>query len=140
LPAGLFLDYSTTAGGTHGTLGQLTVDAKLVLSVDRRTGISRVKNLTNTENFTLDGYLITSPGGHLAPVLWTSFEEDGVAGFRESNPSSTHLGELALEGSRNLGPNSDVSLGAIYSSSSIPFTPTVDGDLTFEYHLAGGAT
>jgi len=141
LAPGLFLDYSQVAGGTHGNLGQVAVDAKLVLSINRRTGQAVMQNLTTSESIDIDGYLITSLAGSLNPTQWHSFHNNGFPGFRESNPSALHMGELNLTGSRVIGPETNVSIGSIYSGASTPLSPvTIDGDVAFEYHLAGGTT
>ena len=139
LGPGLFFVLNTVAGG-NGTLAQVSVDAKLILSVNRRTGQTQIRNLTSTENVPIDAYFITSAGGAIDPGAWSSFHDNGFASFRESNSAMNHLGELNIDGSRNIGPNSTINLGNIFTANSPPLMPTIGGDLTFEYHEAGGAT
>ena len=140
LGPGLFLVYEAVDGGLNGRLGRVAVDAKLILSVDRKSGASLIKNLTSTESVSIDAYLIGSAGGALDTSQWSRFNEGGFASFRESNPSPHHLGELSLSGSRTIGPSSSTSLGDIFNGTAPPLTVSPGGDLTFEYHETGGAT
>lgn len=140
LPAGLFLEFGTVPGGMHGTVGRVTVDSRLVLSVDRRSGQTYLQNLTTTETVSIDGYSITSQSGSLSPGSWQTFNANGFPDFRISNPADTHVGELNILGSRGIGPESNISLGALYDDSSVPLTQTVDGDLSFQYYVEGVGT
>jgi hypothetical protein len=140
LGPGLFFVQKTMAGGMHGTLAQVAIDANLILSVNRRTGQTSIKNLTSSVSKSIDAYYITSPSNALLPGQWSSFNDNGFTSFRESNPSARHLGELSISGSRAIGPNSTTALGNIFTATAPPLTPTPGGDLTFEFHEAGGAT
>jgi hypothetical protein len=140
LGPGLFFVQKTVAGGMHGTLAQVAVDANLILSVNRRTGQTAIKNLTSSVSKSIDAYYITSPSNALIPGQWSSFNDNGFTNFRESNASERHLGELNITDSRMMGPNSTVALGNIFTATAAPFTPTPGGDLTFEFHEAGGDT
>ncbi len=139
LPPGTGLFLSKQAGGDNGNVARLSLATQLVLSMDRRTGQATIENRTPTESVDFDGYLITSAGVTFDPLNWNSLEDQGAAGWVESNPSGNHIGELNLQGSEVLGPNSSIPLGSLYS-----FTPTEIGqqgpEVAFDYHLSGGAT
>ncbi len=139
LGTGVGLVVSTVAGGVNGEIAQLSVGVQLFLSVDRRTGATSIQNRALSGSVDIDGYLITSSAGTLTPADWTSFADAGQPGWTESNPSTTHLGELNLNGMRNIAADSSISIGDVYS-----FTPTELGetleDVSFEYHVAGGGT
>lgn len=139
LPPGVFLEYGTVADGMHGNLGQISAEYKLELLANRRTGELQIANRSTSETHTIDGYLITSPAGTLDSGQWNSFHDNGFPIFREAVPSGTHVGELTLAGSRSIAAETSVGLGSIYSDPTAPLSPTVDGDLTFEYHLDGGS-
>ena len=129
---GFFLDYGT--GGTNGMTAVLSLDNRLQLSVDRTSGTAVLENLTSTETFDINGYVIESLDGMLTPGGWTSLSE-GDDDWHEFNPAANHMAELSLEGSQTIGPDSSVSLGPI-------FTPPGENgsleDVTFTYHEAGG--
>jgi hypothetical protein len=133
---GLFVD---TVSANNRRVVQLSVSSRLLLSVDRRTGEASLKNLTNSASFDIDGYLVTSAGDALDPAGWTSFQDGGMADWRESNPSTKHIGETNLVGSRVIGPNASVALGSLYGFTPTQFGETLE-DLAFEYHVAGGQT
>ena len=99
LGPGLFLVYKELNGGINGQVGRVSVDAKLILSVNRKSGATAIKNLTSAQSVSIDGYEIGSPSGALNVGQWTSFNDGGFSGFRESNPTANHLGELNLTGS-----------------------------------------
>ena len=140
LGPGLFLIYNKVGGGINGQVGRVSVDAKLILSVNRQTGATSIRNLTSSQSVLIDGYQVGSPSGVLNVPQWTSFNDGGFSSFRESNPTANHIGELSLTGSRSIGPNSTTNLGNIFTGTVPPLTVTPGGDLTFDYHVAGGTT
>src|SRR5690606_24147145 len=101
LGRGQYLAVQQAAGG-NGALLQATVADGLVLTVHRRTGEIRIVTPSGTGPLDLDGYLITSRGGALDPSFWNSTSDHGVTHFVESNPTSKHVGELSLTGSRQI--------------------------------------
>jgi hypothetical protein len=108
----------------------------LVLRVNPATGAASIQNQSNF-SIAIDGYTIASPLNVLAPASWTSFIDNGVAGWREANPAANHLSETNLLGSRTLGSNSAaIAIGSPINAAML----TAESDLVFDYHIAGGAT
>ena len=131
LGPGLGLNVNTVAGGQNGTLAQLSVDPRLQLTIDRRTGESQIQNLAPLA-VTINGYGVVSESGQLNDADWQR-----LGGAFAGNGSSTHVSEISINGSRQLGSGTDATLGAIYN-----FQPTELGetneDVFFEYHVDGG--
>jgi hypothetical protein len=140
LPQGLGLLVSNQAGGTNGSLAQLSVGVQLVLSVDRQTGEASIHNRSTGGTVEIDGYAILSEDDALSPANWTSLAEAGQADWFEGNATDGHLTELNLVGTRTIGPNSSVSIGSPYA---VPTTPPTeiggqDRNVTFEYTSPDG--
>ena len=131
---GLAFSVSAVPGGTNGMLAQVGIDAKLLLTVDRRSGETHIQNLAEQQSISINGYGITSGGGGINNNNWQQLSGGGPW---SGNGSSTHVAEVSLTGSLEVGPGTDINMGNIYS-----FTPTTLGetleDVTFEYHIAGG--
>lgn len=131
---GLAFSLSKVAGGDNGTLAQVGIDARLQLTVDRRTGASHIQNFAEGTSITINGYGVGSAGGILNKDNWKPMDAGGPwAG----NSSNTHVSEISLQGSREIVPGADIDLGNVYA-----FQPTTLGesneDVFFEYHVDGG--
>ncbi|QDS99578.1 PEP-CTERM sorting domain-containing protein [Adhaeretor mobilis] len=139
LPTGTALFYQTQTGGSNGTLGQVTADVQLKLSINPRSGATSIENLVAGENEQIDGYLIKSAAGSLVTGPWTSFRDAGDTNWTESNAGPNSIGELNLASTGTVAGAGSKSLGNIYS-----FNPTTFGQAeptpTFEYHVPGGGT
>ena len=134
--AGVFVAYPD---GGQGSLARLSVGTQLALSIDRRTGRTTVENRAAAESVDFDAYLIEGIDGArpFDPTQWTSIQDQGEAGWVESDATNTKLGESNATGSRVLGPESSIDLGTPYS-----FTPGAIGEeapqVAFQYNLEGG--
>lgn len=131
LGPGLALSVNTVDGGDNGTLVQLSVDPRLQLTINRRTGESQIQNLA-PESVTINGYGVVSASGLLNDENWQP-----MAGAWSGNGSTTHVAEINLSGSREFESGADATLGSIYN-----FEPAALGesneDVAFEYHVEGG--
>ena len=122
----------------NGVFGQLTVEQRLVLDVNRTSGAVSIN--TGTVPISIDGYSIRSTLGALKPSGWTSLQDQAVSDWRESPPngSTFALSELKPTGSTSITSVTSRSMGTAYQA----VTPTQFGteleDVTFEYYSAGG--
>lgn len=131
LGPGLALNVNTVAGGQNGMLAQLSVEPRLQLTINRRTGDSQIQNLA-AQSVTINGYGVVSESGALNDSNWQRF-----GGAWEGSGRNTHVSELTLTEARELATGEGTMLGAIYD-----FQPTALGesneDVFFEYHVEGG--
>ena len=134
-PAGVGRGFivQTVPGGTNGTLARVGIDVQMLLSVNRRTGATSFRNLAN-EAVTIDGYGITSPSGTLDDTTWLQFTEGGPW---SGNSSSTHVTEVSLDGSREIGAGAVIDMGNLYAFEPTQLGETLE-DVTFEYHVQNG--
>jgi hypothetical protein len=104
----------------------------IVLVVDPETGETAIQNQSPFD-LAIDGYGILSASNALSTQGWTSLQDGGGAGWRESNPSANHLAETNLNATMALDGRSDpIPLGS-------PFNPdSPERDLIFEYRLSTG--
>jgi len=123
----------TVPGGTNGMLARVGIDVQMLLSVNRRTGSTHIRNLAN-EAVTIDGYGITSPAGTLDDTTWLQFTEGGPW---SGNSSPTHVAQVSLDGSREIGAGADVDMGNLYAFEPTQLGETLE-DMTFEYHVQNG--
>ncbi len=93
-------------------------DDVLLLSVNRGTGATQIKNNTGGQ-LSLDGYLIHSDSGLLSPPTWTSLNSQQFAGWTVANPSEQAIAELNLIGSSALEAGGSLSLGSAYNGLGI---------------------
>ena len=70
---------NTHAGGTNGTLATLQVDNRLVLSINRASGVGTVMNMA-PGSINLDGYTVQSGLGSIAPTSFNSFDDQNLDG------------------------------------------------------------
>ncbi len=127
LPLGRLFGVQQVAGG-NGQLVRLSVDQRLVLTMNRETGVASIQNVgTSAVNIDFDNYLIQSGVGSLDPAAWNSLENQGVqapgnpwyeAGSGGANPNA--LAEFNPTASATLTPAQ-----AAQSGRSMP--PTTRG-------------
>jgi hypothetical protein len=130
---------NTHAGGANGTLATLQVDNRLVLSIDRATGIGTVMNMAPAA-IDLDGYSVLSGLGSIAPTSFNSFDDQNLdtASWSEiGTQSATGIAELRSAGTTSLAAASSRAIGAIYSPDP-PALGVDPEDLTFHYTNASG--
>ena len=141
VPAGMGLTYLVTnvAGGTNGTVTQVGRAVELQLLINRRSGATKIKNLTTgatATSATIEGYGVIAPDGILDETQWTRFTAGGTW---VGNGSSTHVGESSFTGSRAIGPGAAIDLGNIYAFEPTQLLETNE-KIQFEYLLDGGRT
>jgi hypothetical protein len=107
----------------------------LVLNVDRATGAVSLAN-SSKHAIALEGYSIASASGQLAPVLWRSLADQGLAGWIESPPNDMTLAE-ASETPLDLATTAARSLGRPYAGSATAFGVDAPADLVFRYTVDG---
>lgn len=120
---------TTQSGGTYS----VEVTNSLILSVDRTTGLTTVKNVVG-DAINLKGYGVFSNNGLLSPTGWdplTTSAEAGAGWVPGGTASAMKLGEVNLTGhSMAVGSGGDVSLGALFDRQNATLE---NADLTFEY-------
>ena len=131
LGPGLALGVNKVAGGQNGMVAQLSVEPRLQLTINRRSGESQIGNLA-PQSVTINGYGVVSESGQLNDSNWQP-----IGGVWEGSGSSTHVSELTLTGSRELGTGDGAVLGPIYNFQPSELGES-DEDVYFEYHVAGG--
>ena len=141
VPAGMGLTYLVTnvAGGTNGAVTQVGRAVELQLSINRRSGATKIKNLTTgatATSATIEGYGVIAPDGILDETQWTRFTAGGPW---VGNGSSSHVGESSFTGSRAIGPGAAIDLGNIYAFEPTQLIETNE-NIQFEYLLDGGRT
>ncbi len=127
------LEYKTADNITHS--GILNVEGfanNFVLTIDSETGEAVLRN-HSFHSVDLIGYLIESAAGSLDVSGWDSLEDQGLAGWDESNPLASQIAELLLEGSMTIGKGEIISLGKIMSAEALE-------DLALHFRLADGET
>lgn len=133
----------TVSGGTNGQVLQMSLDALLVLRVNRDTGALTIVNPLGAAVPALDGYTITSEvGSLLASYKGISGVPAGDSGWEKAPMNSTTgLAEFRATGGLNISsPGTSVSLGVGFSKTSVADLGfgVVAEDLTFSYHSLGG--
>jgi hypothetical protein len=100
--------------------------------VDPDTGEVAIQNQSPFD-LALDAYGILSASDGLNPQQWTSLQDGGGPGWRESNPAANHLAETNLSSAIALGGRGGpISLGS-------PYNADADArDIVFEYRLSTG--
>jgi hypothetical protein len=142
LPVGAGLRLKTASGGTNGQQLQVSVDANLVLTVNRDTGALSLRNPLGAAVPQLTGYEIASARGSLV----TSYK--GISGAPagdtgwEKVPGNTanNMAELKPVGTFNVSAaGTNVSLGTGFNKLAYPSVAGLGGlgltgdDLTFRY-------
>jgi hypothetical protein len=130
---------NTHAGGANGMLATLQVDNRLVLSVDRATGIGTVMNMAPGA-IDLDGYSVLSGLGSIAPTSFNSFDDqnlDSSSWSETGGHSANAIAELRSAGTTSLAAASSRAIGAIYDPNYTALGVDPE-DLTFHYSNASG--
>ncbi|MEX2307499.1 MAG: hypothetical protein WD738_07905 [Pirellulales bacterium] len=125
---GTAYQFKTVAGGAHGQLLQLQLNTRLQLTVNTDNGAISLSSPSGTA-INIDGYSILS-GGQLNPAQWNSLQDQSMAGWHESSPTSMALSELNsnIGGSLAVG-TSAVNLGTPYTLPGFGTSP----DIRFKY-------
>jgi hypothetical protein len=130
---------NTHGGGTNGTLATLQVDNRLVLSINRASGVGTVMNMA-PGSINLDGYTVRSGLGSIGATSFNSFDDqnlDGSSWVEIGTQSATGIAELRSVGTTSLASASPRAIGAIYSPNP-PALGVDPEDLTFSYTNASG--
>jgi hypothetical protein len=120
-------------------LATLQVDNRLVLSINRASGVGTVMNMAPASIVT-DGYTVQSGLGSIAPSGFNSFDDQNLDGSSWSEigaQSPTGIAELRSAGTTSLAAASSRAIGAIYSPNP-PALGVDPEDLTFNYTNASG--
>jgi hypothetical protein len=116
----------------------VTVDNRLVMTVDYRTGAATFGNLIGP-GITLDGYSVSSPSGQLSPTGWQSLDDQNTpAGFFEANPQTDRVSELNPSGAHTLAAGQSLSIGSPYNWQPAAFGEAEVEDLEFTYFTPDG--
>lgn len=125
---------------TYTTPSGLVVDAavnyegrgrnNLVVTVDPTTGQAIVDN---ESDFTvqIDGYTLTSADGSLMGSGWSSLEDQGMAGWDESNATATRLAEFNVNTAMTISPDETFNLGQVFNTGA-----GMEQDLEFQFLLS----
>ncbi len=118
----------------------VTVDNRLVLQIDRRTGHTTLSNAIGPA-ITIDGYTISSAAGQMAPSSWVSLDDaNAPTGWLEANPSTNRLSELNPTGSTSVASGTVFDLGTAFAPAAVPFGTEVPEDVSFRYFSPDGST
>jgi hypothetical protein len=115
---------------------------RLNLEIDTTTGAVKIVNDETTAVY-IDYYEIISPGDSLDSVLWSSLQDQDLAGFPAGDGTGNGweeaggigagvLAESYLTGHSKLDGLAEISLGNLY-------TPADPNDLVFSYGQIGGS-
>ncbi|TWT85323.1 hypothetical protein Pla123a_01300 [Posidoniimonas polymericola] len=121
-----------------------TQESALTIYVNTYTGAITMAS-AETLPVDIDYYAISSAAGALSTASWNSLQDQGGAvvgtgeGWEEIDQSNaTKLGELRLLGQSSVVAGAPLAIGAAYDPAVLGLG--TDGDLTFEYGLAGVST
>lgn len=128
---GRVLQVTSRAGGVNGLISGVEVASRLVLEVDRDSGM-----VSMTQPFgsavEVDGYSLESGSGNFSTAGWTSLQSQAVSDWTEANGAPTAISELKPTGSTSVA-GAGFDLGAIYAPSRGSFGTPIDEDVVFEY-------
>lgn len=140
LPFGQVYEFQVVSdtGSVNGTTGQLAVEQKLVLNVDRNTGAVSIANGPAAANMLI--YSIGSTLGGLSPGAWNSLQDQAISDWSESpaNGSANQVSELKQTGTQNVTQGNDLQLGNLFVEPTAMEIGTELEDLTFEYFTESG--
>ncbi|MDZ4659760.1 MAG: hypothetical protein SH868_19475 [Bythopirellula sp.] len=130
-----------TAGGTFGTVLQLSRQKALVLQVNRDTGAVAILNPQDGA-INIDGYRISSAAGSLEFTggTWNSLTDQSTPGWVEAFASGNTLGELNIGSTLNFSGLPSKSLGNAYDDRNAFFSGGLGAlgtDLVFTYSEPG---
>ncbi|MCO6044680.1 hypothetical protein NG895_12250 [Aeoliella sp. ICT_H6.2] len=128
----LRFEYHIPGGGTVSTpVAYVGPTRDIALLIDSQ-GQSFLQNQTS-EDIVIDGYFISSSSASIEGAGWSTIA-DIDANWTSSPATSSHLGELRLEGGTTLLAEGEaINLGTIFDATGVR-------DLVFEYHVFGGGT
>jgi len=141
LPAGQHFTFRsfTDPGSTHGVTGQIGIEQRLALSVDRDSGAMTI--MTGTETVSFDGYTIRSALGGINPTNWNSLEEQNLPAWKEAPAGgigNEAIAELKSSGSTAVTSGTPLGLGNVFQLPSATQFQTELEDIQFEYFLEDG--
>jgi len=129
LAPGLGFQVIASGGSASLTVGNLPV-----LSLDRGSGKTQIKNIVGGD-LSLTGYTIGSAAGLLDSQGWTSLNLQQLEGWSAAPSSNTAISELNLLGDVTLAVNDAVDLGNVFNVGSV--SPREE-DVTFLYSTPDG--
>lgn len=137
---GQVYEYNTIVapGSVNGTYGRVTVTQKLVLNVNRATGVASIAN--GVGPISIDGYQISSAQGSLTPGTWTSLQSQGVDDWRRSPQTGTanFVGELKPTTSTAIANGAPRAMGNLFKYPTATQFGVEWEDLKFEYFTPDG--
>ncbi len=127
------------SGGSNGALAQLILEQRLVLNVDRESGMMSIGDPSGG-TINIDGYGIQSAIGSTSTDNWNSWQDQGLDGsgwFEIGQPTANGLAELNRDA--NGGISGARELGAIYAPRFESFGEETE-DHVFTYTTPSGDT
>lgn len=123
-------------GASNNGNVSISVENRLVLTVDRATGATAIRNAVGGP-IDFKGYQISSPSGLLSPGTWSSLQSTGGGGggWEEANPLNINLAELNLDSSTMINVGESLDLGNGYAGGAVR---PADEDVAFTYGTAAG--
>ena len=143
LPVGQRFAFQAVTDGSsvNGVYGQLGIEQRLVLRVDRDTGAMSIETGSEAVNF--DGYVISSALGGIAPTQWNSLQDQMVDDWRESPLPGTEnfIAELKPTTSTAVTSGVPLQLGTLFDKPlATEFGTQELEDIQFEYYTPDGST
>ncbi|TWT72842.1 hypothetical protein Pla123a_41430 [Posidoniimonas polymericola] len=124
----------TSAGGANGAVGTLQLEDRVVLSIDRSTGVGTITNMSASA-IDLDGYVIESGLGSINPSAFNSFSDqslDGGSWGEFGVLANESIGELRNGGITSLAAGASRSIGAVFDPTVAELGTDYE-DLSFSY-------
>jgi hypothetical protein len=141
LPLGQGLYFKTVAdpSSQFGQFGQLALEQRLVLKVNRTT--NQMSIVTGQVPVAIDGYSITSTLGGINPTNWQSLDDLNVGQWRESpvNGSANAISELEPSGTRNITTGAPLNLGSVFKLPTATSIGQELEDIQFQYYMPDGS-
>lgn len=132
---GQVLAVRTQPGGANGVVAQLVVEQRLVLTIDRATGMAGIQN-PGAAPISLDGYSIQSSVGSLESAAWNSLADqtfdDGNWFEIGTGGSSNTLGELNPNTTSSFAASANVPIGQVFDPNFVTLGEETE-DLEFRY-------
>jgi hypothetical protein len=143
LPAGQAFQTRVRNGGANGKLLQVAVEQMLTLQVNRQTGAVAIRNTAGAagglNDVSITGYQIESQFSSLNGGGWNSLTDQATAGWQETTPSATSVGELkSTAGGTNIAGATSRALGTLFSQQFPAFGVDPDSDVSFSYTTSDG--
>ena len=143
LPVGQILTFKAVPDGSsvNGVYGQLGIEQRLVLRVNRDTRAVSIETGTEAVNF--DGYVIRSALGGIDPTEWNSLQDQMLSDWRESSSPGTEnaIAELKPTTSTAVTSGVPLQLGNLFDKPLATVFGTQElEDIEFEYYTPDGRT